>query len=120
MRPISSADATNESELTTKTVSRPKYAAITPPTANPIAKLNDHVVVEIAFAITISDFAVMFGITALRPGSNKAQRIVSQNSNTYSSQTRCGVRTNTMHSTMVARIQSAKIITFLRLSRSLI
>src|SRR5215472_11401413 len=79
MRLISSAERTKDNEFKTKTVLRPKYAASTPPIATPIAKLNDQVVVESVFATVSSDSPTRFGIAALRPGSNSAQRIVSMN-----------------------------------------
>src|SRR5258708_26326594 len=84
-----------------------------------MAKLNDQVVDDSVFATTRSRSAAMLGITALRPGSNSAQNTVSRNNRMYNSHNSCGPRTNNMHSTMAARDQSAQIITFLRLMRSL-
>lgn len=61
----------------------------------------------------------MFGTTADRAGSNSAHITVSQNSSTYSSHTVSRDRTNSIASTIPARIQSAKIMTFFRRIRSL-
>src|ERR1019366_6542649 len=119
MRAIKVADSTKESELMTNTVSRPKIAATNPPSADPIAKLKDHVVEDNPLATTTSGPAVIFGTTAERAGSNSAHISVSQNSSRYNSQTVSRDRTNTIASTIPARIQSAKIITFLRCMRSL-
>ena len=119
MRRIRFAESTNESELMIKTVSRPKAAATNPPSAAPMAKLNDQVVEESAFATTTSLSAAMFGTTADRAGSNSAHITVSQNSSAYSNQMPSRERTSNIASTMPARAQSAKIITFLRRMRSL-
>ena len=61
---------------------------------------------------------VMFGITALRPGSKNAQKIVSRKSRTYKSHAVSRDCANSMQNVMTARAQSAKIITLRRLRRS--
>src|SRR6476646_4567934 len=83
--PINNAETTNDSELTMKTVSRPK-AASRPPIPEPSASPTLQVTEDNAFAtIVSSDPDVIVGITALRPGSNNAQKRVSRKSKTYSS-----------------------------------
>ena len=62
MRLMRIADAMNETAFSTKTVSRPKAAARTPPTLNPIAKLNDQVVDDKVLAVITSDSGTMFGM----------------------------------------------------------
>src|SRR3954452_12132042 len=81
---ISSADAINENEFRIKTAFRPNAAAITPPIADPIARLKLHVVEPRPFATSVSSgLQVIFGITELRPGSNSAQKRVSENNSRY-------------------------------------
>src|SRR5487761_2002254 len=74
---ISSAETTNEKELTLNTVCRPKLTSTMPPSAAPSAKLMDHVAEDRALAAGISSPLAIFGITALRAGSNIAQQTVS-------------------------------------------
>ena len=80
---MSKAETTNDNELTTKTVFRPKAAATTRqvPIRAPDPTLQ---VTEDSALATIDSSGpeVMFGITALRPGSNKAQKRVSRKSRT--------------------------------------
>ena len=120
MARISSAEATNESESTTNTVSRPSVTSTSPPKPAPRAKFMDHVAEDSAFATGISSPSVMFGITARLPGSNSAQQTVSRNKRIYSSGSMPRVRTRIIDKTMPARAQSANIMTLRRLMRSLI
>ncbi len=119
MREISSADATKVSESSTKTVLRPNATATAPPIAAPSAKLIDQVVAASAFAMAMFSPETMLGITARLPGSNNAQHTVSRNNSVNSSHSDSRERTSIIASTIPARAQSAKIMIFLRLMRSL-
>src|SRR5258706_11826754 len=115
---MSVADNTNESEFKTNTVSRPKNAATGPPSAKPIANVKAHVIEDNALATKVWVPVVIFGTVELCPGSNIAHMSVSQNRSRYKNHTMDGPRTSSMQRTMPARVQSAKIMIFLRLRRS--
>src|SRR3981189_2520419 len=77
---ISNADVRNESAFRMKTVSRPKRAATTPPTAAPTSRFTDHVAQDNVLGTSPSSSAAMLGITALRAGSKNADMVVSASS----------------------------------------
>src|SRR5712692_9483122 len=74
---MSTAEAKNDSAFRTKTVSRPKKAATTPPTEAPTRRFNDHVAEESVLAMRTSPRSAILGITELRAGSKKAAMEVS-------------------------------------------
>src|ERR1700692_4950747 len=118
MPAMSIAEAKKDKALSTKTASRPKKAATTPPTDAPINRLTDHVAEESVLATRTSSLAAMLGTTELRAGSKNAAIMVSASSNGYTSQTVERERTSNMASTTAKRTKSAAIITYLRRNRS--
>src|SRR3712207_6057372 len=100
----SNAETTKDSELMTKTASRPNAAASKPPRPDPSESETLHVTDDKALATRDSSgVAVMFGMTALRPGSKKAQNTVSRKSRTYSSQAVSRDCANNMQNVTTAR-----------------
>ena len=77
-----------------------------------------HVAVEIIFAFTSSSLDVTFGIEAVFAGSNTADTIIWREVSTYAIQSMDSDCTPKMPSTTNALSMSHKIISFLRLKRS--